>query len=382
MAKVDDELRQVRGYLTFWTSGIKIANATGLYDINKVSEGIAQQVLNMIYGYQLKDLNRPKINFPGIDLGDQEHSMLAFQVTSAINWGKINQTIDTFKSYQLYGSYTHGLKFFVLGDRKRIRPVVDDDINFNSARDIIFVEDLMEEISDLYYNDQSRFQSVKTFLAREFPAISNEDDSVAPRPTLPSIRTDLIILEIDRIWYHFNHVGNDWHDKSPIFKKLTRFLDHSNEHVADRVFAFIEEIYDLRNEKNAESKASDIKSMLLDFLPKGLGNGNPMGVENGRTCCHIGHDFAYDGLIHLNDLRVATHGLWIMKYVYRLGKRNGIEALVDYVHAEYDHLQMQLDRPERNDLGNAQQLTSIFRTDLDAPGMFLPKLPTELMILV
>ncbi|PZR29155.1 MAG: hypothetical protein DI535_03840 [Citrobacter freundii] len=384
MANVEEELKQVRRHLAFWISEIKLANASAFYDINKVSEGIAQQLLNIIFDYQLKDLNRQKINFPGIDLGDEQHCKLAFQVTSSINRGKINQTIDAFKLYNLYQSYSSGLKFFVVNNRKNIKPFIVDDLNFDSARDVLFAEDLMDSIFDLYYTDQTRFQKAKAFLAREFPlsSISKEFESDVHRPTLPSIRTDIIILEIDKIWENYYQAGNDWHAKRPIFNGLNRFLDHSNEHVADRIFAFIDEIYDLRGERDAWGKASDIKTMLSAFLPTGLGNGNPLGIENGRTCCHIGHDFAYDGLIHLKDFRVATEGLWIMKYTYRLAKKNGSAMLVKYVLSEYDHLQMQLATRERDGLGNAKRLTEIFRADLDAPGMFLPELPDELMQLV
>lgn len=384
MANVEEELKQIRRHLAFWISEIRLANASAFYDINKVSEGMAQQLLNIIFGYQLKDLNHQKINFPGIDLGDEEHCKYAFQVTSSINRGKINQTIDAFKLYNLHQRYSNGLKFFVVNNRKRIKQFFVDDLNFDSARDVLFAEDLMDTIFDLYYTDQTRFQNAKAFLAREFPlrAISNELESDAPRPSLPSIRTDMIVLEIDKIWEDYYQVGNDWQSKRPIFNRLNRFLDHSNEHVADRIFAFVDEIYDLRAERDPWGKASDIKTMLSSFLPSSLGNGNSLGIENGRICCHIGHDFAYDGLIHLKDFRVATEGFWIMKYTYRLAKKNGIAVLVKYVFSEYDHLQTQLARPERDDLGNAKRLTEIFRADLDAPGMFLPELPDELMQLV
>lgn len=43
----------------------------GLFDDNKYWENIIRYLMNAVYGLDLKNLNEEKINYPGIDLGDQ-----------------------------------------------------------------------------------------------------------------------------------------------------------------------------------------------------------------------------------------------------------------------------------------------------------------------
>ena len=54
------------------------------------------QLLNMVYGYTLINLNALSENYPGIDLGDSEHR-ICVQVTSDRSRKKVEKTITTFK---------------------------------------------------------------------------------------------------------------------------------------------------------------------------------------------------------------------------------------------------------------------------------------------
>ena len=49
---------------------IRLENAISYLDINKVSEGFAIRLLNLLYGYELEALNKIAEKYLGLDLGN------------------------------------------------------------------------------------------------------------------------------------------------------------------------------------------------------------------------------------------------------------------------------------------------------------------------
>lgn len=81
-------LKEVAKSLALLSNEVTILNAINLYDINIVAEDFFPGLLNLIYGYQLKNANDGK-NAPAIDLYD-EVNKIAIQVTSDSSSKKIN----------------------------------------------------------------------------------------------------------------------------------------------------------------------------------------------------------------------------------------------------------------------------------------------------
>lgn len=75
------DLDKVWYLIGWWLNTIEIHNAVGFFNINNIAEGLAQKLLNEIYGYDLENLNYKQINYPDIDLGDKDNK-IAFQITS------------------------------------------------------------------------------------------------------------------------------------------------------------------------------------------------------------------------------------------------------------------------------------------------------------
>ncbi len=50
---------------------LQTRNRLGLYDLNKCCEDFIKDLLNLIYGYNLSNLNETRSNEPGLDLGDE-----------------------------------------------------------------------------------------------------------------------------------------------------------------------------------------------------------------------------------------------------------------------------------------------------------------------
>ncbi len=72
----------------------------GLTDINRFLENFFREILNVVLGTNLVNLNADRSNEPGLDLGDQG-SRIAFQVTSVKTSTKVNGTLEKLTQAQL-----------------------------------------------------------------------------------------------------------------------------------------------------------------------------------------------------------------------------------------------------------------------------------------
>lgn len=117
-----------------------------LYDINVVAEDFFTGLLNLIYGYKLRNLNVVEKNTPAIDLGDEENR-ISIQVTSDNSSKKIKETIRKFIEKQSYFKYDR-LVILMLTKKKKYTTVFDTEnkFNFDFTKDVIECEDLMKTI--------------------------------------------------------------------------------------------------------------------------------------------------------------------------------------------------------------------------------------------
>ena len=64
-------LKNIAENLALLSREVSILNAVNLYDINIIAEDFFPGLLNLIYGYELKNANHLEKNAPAIDLIDQ-----------------------------------------------------------------------------------------------------------------------------------------------------------------------------------------------------------------------------------------------------------------------------------------------------------------------
>lgn len=172
MPKAQKELDEVTRHLSSWITEISVNNALTYFDINKVSEGTSLYLLNLLFGWELEDLNDQQQNFPGIDLGDKQYSKLAVQVTSRTDPQKIKSTLQSFVENNYLQSFTNGLRFLLLSSEKK--PVLSDSVVspylnfFDPKKDILSIRDLLLQAKKLYYEKKATFKLVKQFLEQEF----------------------------------------------------------------------------------------------------------------------------------------------------------------------------------------------------------------------
>lgn len=157
--------------LSQWNSMVQLHNAISHYDINVLSEGLAAELLNIIYGLKLTNLNEKKDNFPGLDLGD-EKAKKAFQVTSRTDSRKILETLERVQKNKHDKIYKNGIYFFVLTESKEKIRFGKASINkysfFNRDENILTFRDIIKKVKSLYDSDKQKFDLVTNVLKREF----------------------------------------------------------------------------------------------------------------------------------------------------------------------------------------------------------------------
>jgi tetratricopeptide (TPR) repeat protein len=180
------DLDNVWYLIGWWLNTIKIHNAVGFFNINNIAEGLAQKLLNEIYGYGLENLNYKQINYPGIDLGDKDNK-IAFQITSRKEIKKIEKDLRTFvKEHK--NIYSNGIRFLILSQENKpqlskekyreIYPLFDPEQHILTAKDLI------KEIRRLYDSDKERFYNIKKileefiFTIREIPAFTGREQEL------------------------------------------------------------------------------------------------------------------------------------------------------------------------------------------------------------
>ncbi len=172
MGNTEPNIYEIKKYLTSWVTDVVLSNAASYFNINKISEGTAMTLLNLVYDLRLEDMNSKAINFPGVDLGDSKKSLVAYQVTSENTTAKLISSLETFRNDQYKKQFPNGIRFFIINNEKKrklksVRFAEFDDI-FNPLTDIIYPSDLLVKIEAIYKTDKARYKNIRDFLASEF----------------------------------------------------------------------------------------------------------------------------------------------------------------------------------------------------------------------
>ncbi|WP_163869596.1 SMEK domain-containing protein [Myxococcus eversor] len=198
MGQVIDDLDAI-------ASQVRARCALGQTDLNGVLENFFRDVLNLVRGINLTNLNADRSNEPGLDLGD-ETEKIAFQITSRSDATKINSTLKKITDEQRTKFKT--VFVLIIGEKKAkydLDPDAASALNFTS-KNVVDMTDLGREILGL---DITTLQSVHRKVANEQARIRIEleprlpgggyattiADFVEPMPTV--IRSDATIFFSD-----------------------------------------------------------------------------------------------------------------------------------------------------------------------------------------
>ena len=162
----------------------------GQMDLNRVLEDFFKEVLNLTAGTNLQNLNKDRVNAPGLDLGDQAAgARVAYQITSQADAKKVNDTLNKITPAQAKVFD----RFFVLiiGERQRsysLDKKLALKYNFTEAN-IFGITELCRQIMDLSLSD---LQAVHRKIADEQRRIRIELEPQLPDGTFKTSALDFI----------------------------------------------------------------------------------------------------------------------------------------------------------------------------------------------
>lgn len=145
----DIYIAKIKTLLNILKSEIKDSGKLNLLDINVHAEDFFRDLLNLIYGWQLQNLNQWNLNAAGGDLW-YDYGKIVIQVSSTATKDKIQSSIDKLSAEQFAG---YRFKFLRIdGDVIKLRKELyntHDDIVFNPSVDIIDISTLLNDITHL-----------------------------------------------------------------------------------------------------------------------------------------------------------------------------------------------------------------------------------------
>lgn len=189
------------------SSGSKL----GKYDLNKQAERFFMDLLNLVEGWNLVDLNTEKKNTAVIDLGDRA-AKICVQVTAETSSTKIKDTIAAFIENGLYKNYTRLVFIMVAGKKSYSTEFgTDEKFHFNPNNDILDIDDLLGKIEALKLD---KLRQVGEFVGAELAPIVA---ALAP----PNSLLHKVEPEISRpaksakqfLKYFGYEAGDDWNDE-------------------------------------------------------------------------------------------------------------------------------------------------------------------------
>ena len=150
MLAQEDLQNKICDFLGILQYSVEYRGAIGLLDQNLILQSFIAQFLNIIYGYDLINLDRDGHKYPAIDLGDF-YRKVAFQVTATKTPRKIEETIEIFIRHKEYENFNN-LKFLILGRKQNKYSQVFNTYNlfdFNPQRDILDIKDIVRQLPSL-----------------------------------------------------------------------------------------------------------------------------------------------------------------------------------------------------------------------------------------
>lgn len=215
MISRENHINNIEYVLTFLRTNVELRGSMNLYDINIHAENFYRDFFNLLYDWNLKDLNVEKKNASYIDLVDKIKKK-AIQVTSQNDSGKIKHTIEGFlkksehKDFQvqvvliakLAKGYTADFSF---GKKYK----------FDHTKDVIDLERLLIIIKD---KKLEKLEKISSFLSKQ---------AYLPRPKTETTEVETIMSLIEYLSKDENSINEQ--DKPSVVdpeRKFHRFEEH------------------------------------------------------------------------------------------------------------------------------------------------------------
>lgn len=217
-------LKQIIDNLALLSKQVELRGAINLYDINIIAEDFYAELLNLIYGYKLKNANIIDKNAAAIDLFDEE-ARIAIQVTSNNKSTKIKHTIEEFIAHKKYENYDR-LIILILTRKKEYKTEfkTQEKFNFDKTKDIIDLTDLTKAIREI---QPDPLKGIHEFLEREIY------EKVNVRKSTQASEVDTIIDLIEYITTHRKLGSKKDSIVDPDYKIYKRFKEFAERLIGE-----------------------------------------------------------------------------------------------------------------------------------------------------
>lgn len=191
---------------------IKDSGKLNLLDINVHVEDFFRDLLNLIYGWQLQNMNQRNLNAAGGDLW-YDDDKIVIQVSSTTTKDKIQSSIDKLSAEQFAG---YRFKFLRIdGDVIKLRKEsynTHNNIVFNPSEDIIDISTLLKDITHLDIDCLRRVYELceKEIVPLDTPKVTETDLAIVVKALATNVKDWLkerrpIGFDIDKK-IDFNHL--------------------------------------------------------------------------------------------------------------------------------------------------------------------------------
>lgn len=166
---------QITHHLTYLQLLVKNNNSMNLTDINTHAESFFAELLNLVFGYQLKNINIEEKNAAAIDLGDEANG-IAIQVTSTRKVDKIKKTLKSFVDKKLHKKYKT-LILLIIGDRPtyRTKVITEGAVSLDLSDSVWGIDSIINKLKDKKIDE---LKEILDFLKKNLPLAPAERESI------------------------------------------------------------------------------------------------------------------------------------------------------------------------------------------------------------
>ena len=156
------DLDRITEMLSYLKSQVELSNPSNLTDINIYAENFYRDLLNLIFGCDLKNINILELNSPAIDLGD-EGKNFAVQVTSTKDLTKVRKTVTKFNGKDLHKKYDRLVILNIKMKKNHRKQLIGDKtkLQLDTSEDIWDISDLIKYIGD---KEADQISKIRQFL--------------------------------------------------------------------------------------------------------------------------------------------------------------------------------------------------------------------------
>lgn len=186
----DIYVTKIKTLLNILKGEIKDSGKLNLLDINVHVEDFYRDLLDLVYGWQLKNMNQWNQNAAGGDLWFEDGKVV-IQVSSTSTKEKIQSSIDKLSTEQFAG---YRFKFLRIdGDVIKLRKELyntHDDIVFDPSTDIIDISSLIKEITHLQIDSLRQVFElcVKEIVPLDTPKVTESDLAIVVKSLAANVK--------------------------------------------------------------------------------------------------------------------------------------------------------------------------------------------------